>query len=220
MRKITTSFAIIAAIAGGYGIYTNNSKQSLPRPPQHETSPLESYQNLRLNCENIKYHREDYLPDGWIDTDNDCQDTRAEVLISANNGKLEYNKNGCKVKKGLWHDPYSDKDFNEAKDLDIDHIVPLKNAHVNGACLLSSEEKIKFANDYENLLPVFNQLNRQKGEKSPDEWLPPNKNTLCEYLQKWAHIKEKYNLAYSIREYEFFNKNQENCHLNFNIAIK
>ena len=48
------------------------------------------------------------------------------------------------VKSGFWLDPYSGKFFSKASKLDIDHIVPLKNAYEFGAEIWSKKSKRKF----------------------------------------------------------------------------
>jgi hypothetical protein len=109
-----------------------------------------------------------------VDDDRDCQNTRHEILIQTSIKAVEFKTdNECDVLAGEWYDPYSDETFTISKDLDLDHIVPLKFAHGHGADKWSRERKKQFANDYGNLLLVNASLNRQKGAKRLDEWLPP-----------------------------------------------
>lgn len=58
----------------------------------------------------------------------------------------------------------------------------------------NKEKRKQFANDMENLIPVSSVLNRQKGSKGSRQWLPPNKEFQCEYVNKWLSIGKKYNL--------------------------
>ncbi|MFN8369060.1 MAG: HNH endonuclease family protein [Bacteriovoracaceae bacterium] len=96
--------------------------------------------------------------------------------------------------EGEWHDPYSRQVFTHASDLDIDHIVTLKSSYYMGAQYWTPNEREAFANDPDNLIPVWKKLNREKGAKGPDEWLPPNLEFQCEYLKKWIAIRNKYKL--------------------------
>ncbi|MCK5882763.1 MAG: HNH endonuclease [Bacteriovoracaceae bacterium] len=129
----------------------------------------------------------------WIDIDRDCQNTRAEILIDHNIGVLKFKtKRKCVVVSGKWIDPYSGKMFFKARDLDIDHIIPLKYAYQLGAQNWSKAEKKEFANDPVNLLPVWNRLNRQKGARGPASWLPPKKDYQKEYIRRWSKLIEKY----------------------------
>nr|WP_165773442.1 HNH endonuclease family protein [Zooshikella ganghwensis] len=72
--------------------------------------------------------------------------------------------------------------FSNPSDLDIDHIVPLKEAFRSGASLWNATRKREFANDLENLLAVSNSANRQKGDKDPTHWTPENWNYQCDYI--------------------------------------
>jgi 5-methylcytosine-specific restriction endonuclease McrA len=137
----------------------------------------------------------------WIDQDRDCQNSRAEILIKENKGELKFKRNkSCNVTWGSWYDPYSGKTFTKASDLDIDHIVPLKHAHTNGANEWTRKKRRAFANDPLNLIPVSKRLNRQKGAKGPTRWMPPNKDFQCEYIKRWKAVKAKYGIRSSGRE--------------------
>ena len=75
---------------------------------------------------------------------------------------------------------------------DIDHIVPLKWAHGHGGDRWTLNQKREFANDPENLLATQSSVNRRKGAKGPDQWLPAINP--CEYATRWKLILEKYGL--------------------------
>ena len=100
----------------------------------------------------------------WSDADRDCQNTRHELLLTGSSISVTFKSDKqCNVLVGSWYDPYSNEIYTISKDLDLDHIVPLKFAHGHGADKWSRERKKQFANDYENLLLVNASLNRQKG---------------------------------------------------------
>jgi len=149
------------------------------------------------------YKRSEFLNGtSWIDSDGDCQDTRAEILVSSSLLPTVKTSSGCKVVMGLWIDPYTDSIFEDAGDLDIDHIVPLKEAHESGAANWDKVKRINFANDYQkskNLLPVWNSVNRSKGSRDPTEWLPPNHEYHCEYLDRWSKVKSYWNLFFQYK---------------------
>ena len=68
----------------------------------------------------------------WGDADGDCQDTRDEVL--ADQGRqIDLSGDGCEVMDGVWRGPYTGQTFTDPGDLHIDHVVPLKEAHVSGS---------------------------------------------------------------------------------------
>lgn len=137
----------------------------------------------------------------WVDYDRDCQDARAEALISASTTQVKFKRNrGCVVSHGNWFDPYSGKTFTQASKLDIDHIIPLKEAHISGGSVWTREQRRTFANDPENLIVVSASENRQKGAKDPAQWLPDAADYHCEYVKRWLYLKTKYNLSMDAQE--------------------
>ena len=85
----------------------------------------------------------------------------------------------------------------DAKQLDIDHVVPLKWAWEHGADKWPKKRRIEFANDPINLIAVEASLNRAKGAKGPDEWLPPKNQ--CQYTLRFKRIIKKYDLQVTNR---------------------
>ncbi len=143
----------------------------------------------------------------WIDEDRDCQNTRAEVLIrSAKDQNVEFRTDkGCVVARGTWVGPYTGKTFRDAKQLDVDHVVPLKNAHESGAWAWSPAKRRRYANYLDHnkhLLAVSASENRRKGAKGPDQYLSPLKSYHCEYVRIWAKIKVDWELEMTEAEGE------------------
>ncbi len=82
-------------------------------------------------------------------------------------------------------------------DLDIDHFMPLGEAHKSGGCHWGSTKKKNYANDLvheEELIAVSKKANRAKGQKDPTKWLPENEEYQCEYVSNWILIKKRWNL--------------------------
>jgi hypothetical protein len=133
----------------------------------------------------------------WSDDDRDCQNTSHEILISTFKKSVEFKtEKDCNVVTGEWFDPYSGNTYFKSAELDLDHIVPLKLAHGHGADIWSREHKETFANDLDNLILVEASLNRQKGAKGLDDWLPSNQQYRCEYIARFNAIMVKYELSY------------------------
>jgi hypothetical protein len=160
-----------------------------------------------------KYNRHMY--GGWIDADNDKQNTQAEVLIAESLGEIVYKtpKNRV-VLSGLWKCPFTGNEYTRITEvingkrkyyIDIDHIVPLGEAHESGGWKWPKEKKVKYANyleDPDHLMAVSASANRSKGKKDIAEW-PKNRNDfpfIKEYTQVWVKIKVKWGLTADQRE--------------------
>ena len=140
----------------------------------------------------------------WIDDDKDCQNTRHEVLVEESLTPVVFKTSkGCKVISGSWLGAYSGKVFTDASKLDIDHLVPLKEAHESGGHAWDAYKRREYANDLSDpntLIAVDRGLNRQKGADDPAEWLPPNQAYQVEYAQGWVAVKLKWGLTADARE--------------------
>lgn len=135
---------------------------------------------------------------GWDDADGDCQNSRAEALIAQSSTQVRFaDERRCRVVTGRWISPFTGKVIQNASDIDIDHVVPLKWAWDNGADTWSREKRERFANDPVNLWSVELSLNRQKGAKGPEDWLPPAGR--CQYVSRFVRIVKIYGLQPSDR---------------------
>lgn len=172
------------------------AKNSVGTPSVHSQLPAQS----------SKYSR-DQFGDGWSDMDGDCQDTRAEALVATSTVKPQ--TSGCKVVAGRWISPYTNNVILSAKQLDIDHVVPLHWAWLHGAASWSRQQREQFANDLTNLLPVESALNREKGSKGPNEWLPPSGQ--CQYVARFKRMVITYKLHMTEAEKTWFDGFLSRC---------
>lgn len=148
----------------------------------------------------------------WRDADDDCQNTRAEVLIRTSQVPVTYKRTKrCVVASGLWIDPYTGATFRDASKLDIDHLVPLRHAHGRGADDWKRGRRAAFANDPDNLVAVSASANRSKGADGPAQWLPDNRDYWCEYGQRWRRIKQAYDLQMTARGRQALERLGESC---------
>ncbi len=135
----------------------------------------------------------------WTDADRDCQDARQEALIAESESAVVYEPGDkCRVESGDWFGVYTGESFTDPGDLDVDHMVPLANAHRSGAWAWSKERKAEYANDlsYANhLIAVQASANRQKGSKGPEDWRPPRRGYWCQYATDWVTIKHSWGLT-------------------------
>lgn len=157
--------------------------------------------------ESFPLPKEDYDRDSqfgdWIKpVKNSCLNTRGVVLQRDSSVKVSVNDK-CTVTGGNWYDPYTDKNYNDANDIQIDHVVALKNAYMTGGHEWTNGKRCLYANYLGNnfhLLAVNGPENMKKSDKSPLEYIPPNREFTCEYLRTWLEIKYIWDLRMTPRE--------------------
>ncbi|MBX2996721.1 MAG: HNH endonuclease [Bdellovibrionaceae bacterium] len=131
----------------------------------------------------------------WVNDpdDDNCYNTRAKVLIRDSSKPVTYRGNNkCIVDKGLWKDPYTGDLFDSSRQIQIDHMVPLKHAYIAGGWQWTSETRCLYANFLANtyhLISASGRENMRKGDRSPADYMPPNQKYQCDYLTNWLKIK-------------------------------
>tara|TARA_Y100000310_G_scaffold98201_1_gene95955 strand:- start:40691 stop:41248 length:558 start_codon:yes stop_codon:yes gene_type:complete len=140
----------------------------------------------------------------WTDADGDCQNTRAEILIAQNmGGTITFRTDeDCTVDRGLWVGPYSWQLYTEAADLDIDHLVSLKDAWESGAYGWTADEREAYANDARGLVAVDASLNRQKGALGLEAWVPPHPEARCWFARAYVEVKTRWDLTITAAQAE------------------
>ena len=189
---------IITALLSGISYFTFNPTETSKEPAKEVIEAP------------IPYERNDY--GRWLDEDKDCQNTRHEIFISSSKitPTFKTDKN-CLVTGGQWTGAYTNQTFDQTSQLDIDHIVPLKEAHISGASKWDKKKKSQFFNDTNNLIAVSRSANRSKGSKDPASWLPENESFHCTYIQTWIAVKEKYSLEIDPKEQIAINNVLDGC---------
>lgn len=142
-----------------------------------------------------------------------CINTRDEVLLRSSTTPVSYS-NPCRIAKGNWDDPYTGRDFKTSRSIQIDHVVPLKNAWLLGAHSWTQAQRCHFANfmdDGTHLLAVHSHENMSKSDKSPDRYLPPNEKYHCAYASIWLRIKAVWNLRLAGPELNKLNEILNDC---------
>jgi len=177
----------------GAGISSTTLETYLHKLAQLPTAP---------HIQDIPYDRKTWRH--WVDADGDCQNTRAEVLVAESTIPVTFRTDkSCTVHTGLWFGPWGGEERKFAGDLDIDHHVPLLNAHRSGGAHWSATAKRAYANDLA-LAPALQAtqaaMNRLKGGKGPEAWKPPATQAWCTYAQNWIDVKTKYHLTVTSAE--------------------
>lgn len=152
-----------------------------------------------------RYNRDHHFAN-WVDDpfDNTCYDTRAKVLMRSSRRPVQFSaSNRCRVETGEWIEPYAARTHLRATDIQIDHVVALKNAYVSGASRWNFMSRCLYANYMGNdfhLLAVDGRENMRKSDRTPADWLPTNPGARCEFMRAWLSIKAIWGLVLSPRE--------------------
>ena len=160
----------------------------------------------------------------WTDEDGDCQDARQEALVSESLVEVTFeSERKCRVATGRWYGAFTGIYVEAPGDLDIDHLVPLKNAHDSGGWAWSSDRKQEYANnlrDPDHLVAVTKGANRSKGAKGPEEWRPPDEGYWCQYATDWTEVKMEWGLTMTQRETEAVIEMLDTCEEPFEIEAE
>ena len=140
----------------------------------------------------------------WSDLDGNGCDTREEVLKRDSISKPQVDPYRCYVVAGDWYSKYDGKNLSDRGDVDIDHVVALKEAWDSGAWSWNESQRKAYANDMTDsrtLIAVTDRVNRSKGEKDPSNWMPPMKSYWCIFLGDWISVKARWGLSMDQSEY-------------------
>ncbi|WP_435860482.1 HNH endonuclease family protein [Streptomyces scabiei] len=133
----------------------------------------------------------------WTDADRDGCSTRNEVLLEEAVTAPTQGVN-CALSGGTWHSPYDGASYDQARALDIDHLVPLAESWDSGSSGWTAGERQAYANDLDDpraLIAVSASSNRSKADQDPTTWQPPAQGYRCTYATDWIAIKTRWALA-------------------------
>ena len=147
----------------------------------------------------VPYNRDQQFG-GWLrdNSGKTCMNTRGFVLVRDSVTEVTKTASGCTVTDGNWNDPYTGRPHLKASDIQIDHVVALKNAYMTGGHEWNAAKRCLYANFMGNnfhLLPVNGPQNMKKSDHTPAGYVPPNKKFVCEFIKDWLNIK----LIWSLR---------------------
>lgn len=165
----------------------------------------------RVSPSDSTYDRDAY-GEAWADIDGNGCSQRQDVLhtwLDQEQPSDVRTRGACdhEVYGGTWHDPYTGrtitltdaKDPGQAQTVQIDHIVPLQEAHHSGAGDWTSSRRAEFANDTTNLVPVYGPANASKGGDDAAAWRPRQQHQ-CDYARRYTAVKAKWNLTVDTSE--------------------
>lgn len=140
----------------------------------------------------------------WTVTDG-CS-TRDRVLIEESTSFAQVDPFGCRVVAGDWVSPFDGRTWDDPAEIQIDHLVALKEAWESGAWAWSEAERRAFANDLDDPRPlnaVTAAVNQSKSDLDPPNWLPPSPTARCPYLADWIAVKARWQLTMDPSEAAF-----------------
>ena len=140
----------------------------------------------------------------WADLNGDGCDTREEILKRDSTSKPQVDPYRCYVVAGDWVSPYDGARLSDRGDVDIDHVVALKEAWDSGAWAWSESQRKAYANDMTDrrtLIAVTDRVNVSKSDKDPSNWMPPLRSYWCAYLGDWISVKARWGLSMDQSEF-------------------
>ena len=196
-----TTSVITTAIATSTPALIPTARPASTREPAPPTTTL-TIAVAPISSQMPEYSRSQWKH--WSDEDGDCQDARQEVLIAESLVEVTFESaRMCRVETGRWYGAFTGTYVESPGDLDVDHLVPLKNAHLSGGWRWEPSRKVEYANyldDANHLIAVTAGANRSKGAKGPEEWRPPDEGYWCEYAVNWTEVKFQWGLTVTREE--------------------
>jgi len=121
----------------------------------------------------------------------------------------------CYVVAGDWYSAYDGITLSDRAEVDIDHMVPLKEAWDSGAWRWDAATRERYANDVadrRSLIAVTGSSNGSKSDNDPSQWMPSVSSYRCKYLGDWVAVKARWNLTMDSSESGYVKKQlRTNC---------
>lgn len=146
----------------------------------------------------------------WVDLDGNACTTREDVLGDWLGIPL---LGGMCDASGSILDPYVGNALIVPGEADLDHVVSLADAWRSGATGWTAQRRIAFYNDPRNLVPTRASVNRSKGDKGPERWLPPRREYRCSYALIYVGTKAEYGLSVTNGQAEVLRHTLDRCPL-------
>jgi hypothetical protein len=209
-RRLVALVALLAAAAGGVGVWSALTRWDLPTQlvpdgPPPALGPADARAALKDLPKPVpvteKYESKAFGDWKEVSGNTGCN-WRAVVLIR--DGALVRPDKPCPIVMGRWHSLYDDQPQRAAALLDVDHVVPQENAWISGAYKWRKDRLKSFRNDTSGpeLIAVSDAENRSKGSQAPDRWKPSSKRAWCWYARAWVTVKLRWKLAATDAEKE------------------
>lgn len=208
-RRVSLAAGSAVALVCTLALSGQSAQAAPPTPPDADTART-YLTELKEQAEGPQdgYSR-DKFPH-WSDQGNSCN-TR-EVVLKRDGTDVEQD-GSCAATSGTWKSPYDDATWTQSSDVDIDHVIPLSEAWKSGAADWTTERREELANDltHAQLIAVTDNVNQEKGDQDPAEWLPPKTSYHCEYARMWVWVKHEYGMTADAPEKAALKKILDGC---------
>lgn len=207
----TRATAVTIAAAAGMGLFGLTAPANATPPGIPDATTARDYLGgLTVAADGSMdgYDRDEFPH--WSSQKGNC-DTREDVL--KRDGDKVRTGEDCYPTEGSWTSAYDEKTSTEPAEVQIDHVVPLADAWRSGAADWSRDRREGFANDLSapQLIGVSASSNESKGDQTPDEWMPPEKNYGCTYAEMFVAVKHKYELTVNKAEHDSLAETLRGC---------
>lgn len=156
------------------------------------------------------YRRDDWSH--WDDVDGNGCDARQDTLLAWSGAEPTLDPDRrCKVVAGDWVLPFDGTRTASPSDIEVDHLVPLAEAHRSGGWRWDPGLRRRFANDPLELVPASSPANRTKSDSTPDEWRPSRPESWCAYADRYVAVKATYELTVTTEERDALGQMLDTC---------
>lgn len=168
---------------------------------------FEAVRALRVEDEHSNGYVREEWHDGWDTTPGEQCNMRHTLLLEA---AVEVtDQHGCHL-TGTWVSQWDLRHVHDSRQLHIDHVVPLAEAHRSGGHLWDRATKNEFAHYGNNLVVTSSESNGSKSDLEPGQWLPAPEAT-CTFVTIWVETKLVWNLSVDYGELQALERLAQNC---------
>lgn len=202
MTRILTVVLAAAALTGcqAFGATEATVPAPITAPPVPAAEAVRLLGTLEVRPEDTGAHylRADWHKDWAYDPATKCN-TREQVLIRDGDGEIVDNKCRSTCPRtapdpACWHSLYDGVKAYTPAELQIDHIVALREAARSGTRGWTPDQRKTFANDPDNLLAVSSASNSGKGGDDVGRGRPSNQAAWCRVAATIVLIKARYRM--------------------------
>ncbi len=191
---VTASALMISSLAA--------ASPALAAPPEGASvAPSVLLSELRVATPSPVTYNRDLFAEG-IDADGDGCNTRREVLQAESLVPVTIVA-GCTITAGEWYSWYDGVTWTDPAQLEMDHLVALKEAWHAGAHAWTNQQRSDYANDLgidATLTVVTGSVNGAKSHFDPTTWVPSVESARCTYASDWITVKYRWNLSVDTAE--------------------